>query len=666
MLAQRDKVDLLLQADALLDGGTLPEARTLYVRINQLDPGDVESWLMRAAIEAELGAAEPAMACCKQVIGLDPKNAEAHSMQGRLLANQGRLTGAQAALAESVRLDPTDGETWNALAGVLLKQGLFADAERCGRETIRLRPLAGEGYINLGNALAGLGRLDDAIAACTKAVALDERNGLAWGSLALIYERAEEWPNAINAYVKLLELLPQQLSGMTGLVRVYCALEQLDEAERLLTQTLESYPADAEAHRMQGKLYAGKGNMQQAEFHYRQAARLNTTSVGAWVDLGNLLQEQQRYEEAEDCYRQALGTSGTHPDVYFNWGVCHQRQGRFKTALDHFERAIAYRPDFVEAHWYKSFVCLLTGDYEQGWNEYEWRLRQKQNIPRPFSQPIWDGSSLSGRTILVHDEQGYGDTFQFVRYLPLVKARGGRVILECHSKLAAVLKGCKGYDEIIERTSLDGVPEIVFDTQIHLLSLPKIFQTRLESIPADEPYIDADPLRVEYWRDRVANDPNFKVGIAWAGSSHHTNELNRSCSLTTFQSVAALPGVSVYSLQKGPGSEQADALLAGMEIIRIDKEMDLTERFVDTAALMASLDLVISIDTSIVHLAGALGCPVWTLLCASPDWRWLQQETHTAWYPTMRIFRQSKSGDWDEVMARVSVALELLIQQKGH
>ena len=265
----------------------------------------------------------------------------------------------------------------------------------------------------------------------------------------------------------------------------------------------------------------------------------------------------------------------------------------------------------------------------------------------------------------MHDEQGYGDTFQFVRYLSRVQAAGGRVIFECHHHLSAVLQGCDGYDEIVERTTPQDIPMTSFDVQIHLRSLPRVLKTRLDNIPCDLPYIKAEPRRVEHWRKELAADKGYKVGIAWAGSPHHTNELNRSCPLAEFAPLGYIAGVSLYSLQKGPGSEQADTPPAGMQLIRVDKEMDQTARFVDTAALMANLDLIISIDTSIVHLAGAMGRPVWTLLCATPDWRWMLERPDSSWYPTMRLFRQPQPGDWRRVIAQVREALPAAMQQRN-
>jgi tetratricopeptide (TPR) repeat protein len=375
--------------------------------------------------------------------------------------------------------------------------------------------------------------------------------------------------------------------------------------------------------------------------------------------LGNVLQNQERYAEAVHAYQEAIRIAPMHAEAHFNLGVSYQRRRLHDQALGSLDRAIEIRPQFVEAHWYKAFITLLMGDYERGWDEYEWRLRQKANIPRPFIQPVWDGSDLDGRTILVHDEQGYGDTFEFVRYLPLVKARGGRLVFECHAKLAAVLKGLEGYDQIVERVSPHHVPEIDFDTHIHLMSLPRVFGTRLETVPQNVPYIKADPERVQYWCERIEDDHNFKVGLAWSSAGSI-----RSCNLSDFKPLAGIEGLSLYSLQKGPGAEQADAPPAGMELIRWDREMDLTERFVDTAALMTNLDLIISVDTSTVHLAGAMGRPVWTLLSAAPDWRWTHEGKQTPWYPTMRLFRQNEQGDWAGVFAQVKESLLTLLQQR--
>lgn len=651
---------LLAQADHVLANGKGADALLLYERASELDPNNTDALMMRAAILGESGRLEEAIECCRRTVDVDPGDGDARVMLGRLLVMQGRTSEAQACLEYVVKLDPEYGEAWSTLSSVYLAQGRFAEAEESSRQSIRWLPDMAEAYINLGNALLSQGRRDEALASSAKAVELEPNNAMIWCSSGLIHERAESWENARGAYKNATRLVPFLSSAQAGLARVHCALGETSTAEHILEQALKAKPGDIVLHCALGAFYESKNDLEQAEVHYRQALHLNSSLVQAWVDLGNVQQNQGHYAEAEKSYLAAIRIAPNHPEAHFNLGVSYQRRGLYDQALGSLDHAIKYRPEFVEAHWYKSFICLLLGDYARGWDEYEWRLRQKASIPRPFVQPIWDGTSLEGRTILVHDEQGYGDTFEFVRYLPLVKAKGGRLVLECHSKLSAILSGLAGCDEIIERVSPHEVPKIAFDTQIHLMSLPRVFGTRLDSVPQNVPYITADPGRVQYWRERVAGDHNFKVGLAWSSAGNI-----RSCNLSDFQPLSEVSGVSFYSLQKGPGAEQADAPPTGMQLIRLDREMDLTERFVDTAALMMSLDLIISVDTSTVHLAGAMGRPVWTLLSAFPDWRWMRSGRETPWYPTMRLFRQNELGDWSGVFSQVQEALSTLLKQRN-
>lgn len=648
---------LLTQADHLLANGKGADALALYERVSELDSNNTDALMMRAAILGESGRLDEAIECCRKTVSLDPGDGDAHVMLGRLLAMQGKVGEAQVCLEYVVKQDPEYGEAWSTLSSVYLAQGCFTEAELSSRQAIRWLPDMAEAYLNLGNALLSQGRRDEALLVSAKAAELDPENAMIWCSLGLIQERAESWEDARGAYKSSTRLAPLLSSAQVGLARVHSAVGEVSTAEHVLSQAIMANPDDTLLHCAMGAFRESKNELEQAEAHYCRALHLNPGLVQAWIDLGNVQQNQEHFDEAERSYRSAINIAPNHPDAHFNLGVLYQRRGLYSQALNSFESAIENRPEFVEAHWYKSFICLLLGDYTRGWDEYEWRLRQKANITRPFIQPLWDGSDLDGKTILVHDEQGYGDTFEFVRYLPLVKAKGGRLVFECHSKLSAILRGAEGYDEIVERVSPHEVPKEAFDTHIHLMSLPRVFGTRLESVPQNLPYIKADPERIRYWRERIERDHNFKIGLSWSSAGSI-----RSCNLSDFQPIAEIPGLSFYSLQKGPGSEQADTPPFGMHLIRLDREMDLTERFVDTAALMMNLDLIISVDTSTVHLAGAMGCPVWTLLSAFPDWRWTHKGEETPWYPGMRLFRQKTMGDWAGVFAQVRDALTMLVK----
>jgi hypothetical protein len=296
---------------------------------------------------------------------------------------------------------------------------------------------------------------------------------------------------------------------------------------------------------------------------------------------------------------------------------------------------------------------LLTGNFKEGWPEYEWRLYSKDCTSHTFRQPLWDGTLLDGKSILVHAEQGFGDTIQFVRYLSMVQAKGGHVIFECQKNLFRLLKSCTGIDEIIEQRPAR-TPVAQFDIHVPLLSLPGIFGTSLNTIPSHIPYITVDSTLGTQWKKQLGHDNDFKIGIVWAGNPTHTYNDNRSCSLSDFAPLADIPDLIFYSLQKGPASAEVNDPPEGMKIINLE---DSLIDFADTAAVIANLDLVISVDTAVVHLAGAIDKPVWTLHSYVPDWRWLLNRDDSPWYPGMHLFRQTQLNNWEGVFEQVKKAL---------
>ena len=290
---------------------------------------------------------------------------------------------------------------------------------------------------------------------------------------------------------------------------------------------------------------------------------------------------------------------------------------------------------------------LTLGDFESGWREYEWRWQCKEFNPPPLHQPRWDGSALEGRTILLFGEQGLGDMLQFVRYAPLVARRGGRVRLYCAAALIDLLAGCEG----VTRAIPEGSPIPPFDVQAPLMSLPAIFETTLATVPAEVPYVRVGEERRQYWQQQLAGLSGFKIGIAWQGNPKHKSDRKRSVALQEFAPLANVPGVQLLSLQKHAGTEQLEH--ATFPVMDLCSGLGLVE----TAAVIQNLDLVISIDSAIAHLAGALAVPVWVALAASADFRWMLDREDSPWYPTMRLFRQSPTGGWQPVFARMAEAL---------
>lgn len=322
-----------------------------------------------------------------------------------------------------------------------------------------------------------------------------------------------------------------------------------------------------------------------------------------------------------------------------------------------FRKALEEKPDFAEARWNMGLTCLLSGNFIEGWEGYEWRWEKPdyKKFKRDFPKFIWQGEELKGQRILLHAEQGYGDTLQFIRYVPLVDARNARVIVECPRDLTKLLGNIDGVSRVVARN--DPLPE--FDLHCPLMSLPKVFGTTLDSIPSKIPYLNADPDLIRTWKGRISsNIMKFKVGLAWSGNPEHQNDRNRSCALEILSPLAQVKNVQFFSLQKGRGSEEVKSPVQGLGMIDLTDQI---QDFSDTAALIENLDLVVSVDTVVAHLAGALGKRVWTLLPYSPDWRWLLEREDSPWYPTMHLYRQPKPGDWTAVIQRATADLEDLV-----
>ncbi len=434
---------------------------------------------------------------------------------------------------------------------------------------------------------------------------------------------------------------------------------QLAQAERCYREVLAVRPAHADALHLLGLLAHQTGHQQAAVDLIGRAIVVRPQAASFHNSLGEALRCLTRDDEAIAAYQRALQLDPDFAEAVNNLGTVYQNQGWLDLALQCYERALTIKPDYASAHYNRARVWLSQGDLRRGWAEYEWRwLRGDLQRPaRAISD--WDGTPLAGRTLLVEAEQGLGDTLQFIRYAPLLAAQADRVVVEVQPPLLPLL-ATSGFTNVVGQGS--SAPPC--DVRISLLSVPRVLQTTIETIPRTVPYLRARADLVEHWRCVVHRIEGFRIGIHWQGNPRSPLEPWRSMPLACFEPVARVPGVRLLSLQQGFGSEQLEQLAGRFDVLWFDAQFDAAHGpFMDTAAVLVSLDLVITSDSAVAHLAGALGVPVWLLLPRSADWRWLHAGETSPWYPTLRLYRQQQLGQWADVFAQVANDLQILTRQ---
>jgi hypothetical protein len=446
---------------------------------------------------------------------------------------------------------------------------------------------------------------------------------------------------------------------------------QLDEAEQLYKQILQANPYHPDGLHLMGVLISQRGRDDLAISYIERALTVKPNIAAFHNNLGFSYLALGWFDDAVHHFQEALRLQPDFAMAHNNIGKACREQGKMAQAMACYERAIAMQPDYAEAHFNRAELWLIQGNFEQGWPEYEWRWELPKVGRRTAHPPRWDGKALDGRTILIHTEQGLGDTIHFIRYMPALQKLGGKVVVHCQAALLRLLASAKGINGMVAWHS----PLPPFDVHEHLLNLPGVLHTSLASIPAEVPYLQADPALVQSWSSDIGHRTSdtghvFRVGIAWKGSAKNLTDQKRSVPLTCFVGLAQIEGVRLFSLQKGPGTEQLSAVSSQLSDNRQPRTdnfhvLDLGSRldeangaFMDTVAIMKNLDLIISCDTAVPHLAGALSVPVWVVLPYSPDWRWLLECEDSPWYPSMRLFRQSRLGDWDSVFDRIAAELK--------
>jgi len=452
----------------------------------------------------------------------------------------------------------------------------------------------------------------------------------------------------------------------------------------LVTKAIAITPHVPEYHYNLGIIYSTLGETDDAIQSYQACLNLKPDYTDALNNLGLILYDQNRFDEAIILFQQCIRAQPDLTNARYNLGMALHAHGRPAEAVEAYDQVLRVFPDSAETHFNRSISLLLTGNFAEGWDEYEWRFRSSGEKIEGGSENrlrCWDDASFNQKRILVNDEQGIGDTLQFIRYLPKLKKRDGIVIFQTSKPLKNLLEKFPGIDEMVDASSA-AISGIEFDLFVPLMSLPGFFKTSLETIPDRIPYIFASKEKIDLWQDRIhrhtfnvgivwAGNPTVKfeqaglsglehLNLAWAGNPVNKSAASRSNRLDYFAPLSKIPGIQLYGLQKGAAAKQAQEPSSLIDVINLGEEF---EDFSDTAGVIENLDLVITVDTSVAHLAGAMGKPAWVLIPRVPDWRWMLEREDSPWYPTMRLFRQQTIGDWEHVFARVTHELNALASE---
>ncbi len=575
-----------------------------------------------------------------QLLIFYPKNAQLLTHLGTICLQQGNTEQGVRTLEKSLLVSPHQPMAHLNLANGLATLKGFEKALIQYDRAIALQPTA-EAYFNRGTVLRELNRPEEALASFDHAMTLKPDFAEAYIHRGLALQKLKRTEEALINYDRALSLKPGTAEVHFDRGNAFMELKRMEEALACFNQAISLRPTFVEAYNNRGAVLQDLDRPEDALASYEGAIAVQPARPEAYNNRGTVLRKLKRLEEALAAHDQAIALKPDFVEAHNNRGAVLQELKRLDEALIAHDRAIGLHPDFVEANWNKALLKLLMGNYLEGWRLYEWRSK-----PRHFAQPLWSGDEpLEGRTLLVHTEQGFGDVIQYGRYAPLLEKRGAKVILEVPGALLPVFSTLPGNLTLV--ASGKALPS--FDLYCPLMSLPKAFKTTVETIPGDTPYLFADPIKNTSWSEKLGPKATPRIGLAWSGKTLHPNDHNRSIPFEALSPLFDLP-FEFHSLQKDY-REKVGEKLKNLPNLQ-DHHLDLND-FSDTAALISEMDLIVSADTSVAHLAGAMGKPIWIMIPYLPDYRWLLDRTDSPWYPAATLFRQPAFDDWKSVISAI-------------
>lgn len=628
----------------------------------RLNPEHIKTLFEKALALHQQGAILEARNAYIEILKTQSQHFDSKHLLGVTYIQTGDVETGYRLIIDAIKINPNVASAYNNLGKALKDLNQLDEALIHYDKALSLNPHYAEAHNNRGNVLLTLKRLEEALSSFKQATALQPKYAQAWHNKGKALKELQRFEEALSSYNQALAIKANYSAALCGRADVLIELNQTDDALASYVQALTISPDNPETLNNLGVALQKLERLDEALEHYDKALLFKPDFEKAHFNRGNTLLALKRFNDAISAYDNALIQSANTPtanrdvaDIHLNQGNTLFEMKRLDDALTSYEQALTIRPDYAEAIIAKSFILLLQGKFEDAWPLYEsrWDCKKPSSPKRNFSKPLWLGKeSLSGKTILIHTEQGLGDNIQFCRYISMVNDLGATVILQAPQILCALFADLEGLSEVI---AID-TPLPHFDYHCPLLSLPFAFNTTVETIPAKVPYISAQPDRQERWREQLGNS-GFKIGICWQGTN-----AERAFPLSSYYGLSKIKGVRLISLHRGFGENQLSDLPCDMHVENLGPSFDGDgNAFMDTAAVMKHCDLIISNDTAIAHMAGALGVPVWVALRHVPDWRWLLDRTDTPWYPTMRLFRQKQPGDWASTFDEINLALRKII-----
>ena len=631
-----------------LVAGRMSAAESILRQILAASPQHAPSLHLLGVALLQSGRPDEAVGHIRQSLSLSPGDPAAHANLGCALMQKDLLTEARAQFEHALAVKGDFAEAWQNLGDVQQKLGRLDESVASCRKALDLAPSSPAVHVGVACVLARQGRYDQAEAACRRALEIDPAHVAAWHILTCALRDQRKYSESLAAAQKGLALDPKSVAILQVQGGVLMELGEADKAQAAFARAVQIAPRHVPAWVGLASALRVQRRLEQALDAVNRALEIDPGDTNALNELGCVQAEMGQVEQAGRTYETVLASHPDHAEAHNNLGTLLAMRGGLDDAISHFERAVHLKGHYPVARFNRGLALLTQGRYLQAWGDYEWRDRCAMVPRRQFPQPRWDGGDLQGRRILLFWEQGFGDAIMFARYVPMVAARGGKAILEVQKPLARLLAGLDGATQVVADGSV--LPD--FDVQCPLVSLAGVFGTEVDTIPARVPYLHADERDRIAWRSRLGERRGLRVGLVWSANPNAHTAGMRCIKAKLLRPLWNVPGVTFYSLQLGEAATQVSDLPAGV----VDLAPYLAD-FADTAAAMCELDLVISIDTAGAHLAGALARPTWTLLPHVADWRWLLGRDDSPWYPTMRLFRQQRAGDWAGVVDRVTAAL---------